>query len=67
MCLGVLDSCYVVFWNTKTIDEGCQRWLVPRWLRLFLDWLYEWTEKRGRARNDGLFPAGAASVRKGPC
>ena len=54
------DSCYVVFGNSKTGDEGWQWRPVPEWLRPYVEWLLEWTEDRGLARDDLLFPAGAA-------
>ena len=60
----VRDSCYVVFWNSKTGDEGWQRRPVPEWLRPYVKWLLEWAEDRGLARDDLLFPAGAAQLER---
>ena len=60
----VRDSCYVVFWNSKTGDEGWQRRPVPEWLRPYVEWLLEWAEDRGLARDDLLFPAGAAQLER---
>ena len=39
------DSGYAVLWNSKTGDEGWQRRLVPQWLRLFVEWIYDWAGK----------------------
>ena len=50
----VRDSCYVVFWNSKTGDEGWQQRPVPEWLRPYVEWLLEWAEDRGLARDDLL-------------
>ena len=60
----VRDSGYVVFWNSKTGDEGWQRRPVPKWLRPFVEWIYEWAVERGCERDDLLFPAGAAFLEK---
>ena len=60
----VRDSCYVAFWNSKTGDEGWQRRPVPEWLRPYVQWLLEWAEDRGLARDDILFPAGAAQLER---
>ena len=60
----VRDTGYVVFWNSKTGDEGWQRRLVPKWLRPFVEWIYEWAVECGCERDDLLFPAGAAFLEK---
>ena len=60
----VRDRCYVVFWNSKTGDEGWQRRPIPEWLRPYVEWLLEWAEDRGLARDDLLFPAGAAQLKR---
>ena len=60
----VRDSSYLVFWNSKTGHEGWKRRPVPPWVRPFVEWLHDWAEGRGCARDDLLFAAGAPQFQK---